>query len=146
MINWENPWGSPLNSQNLEQLSNQYQTQLDTLNRMKASGGGVLEEINKELGSLSKEEQKLLLENNDYRMAKNLYETGLLDFISSKFSYEFISTQGGREAAMNLLNTIKGLKEKITYQAKIRDEKINKVLDMLENDPELRKRYEEYGK
>ena len=46
MINWENPWGSPLNSQNLEQLSNQYQTQLDTLNRMKASGGGVLEEIN----------------------------------------------------------------------------------------------------
>lgn len=146
MINWENPWGSPLNSQNLEQLSNQYQAQLDTLNRMKASGGGVLEEINKELGSLSKEEQKLLLENNDYRMAKNLYETGLLDFISSKFSYEFISTQGGREAAMNLLNTIKGLKEKITYQAKIRDEKINKVLDMLENDPELRKRYEEYGK
>ena len=83
MINWENPWGSPLNSQNLEQLSNQYQAQLDTLNRMKASGGGVLEEINKELGSLSKEEQKLLLENNDYRMAKNLYETGLLDFISS---------------------------------------------------------------
>ena len=146
MINWENPWGSPLNSQNLEQLSNQYQAQLDTLNRMKAYGGGVLEEINKELGSLSKEEQKLLLENNDYRMAKNLYETGLLDFISSKFSYEFISTQGGREAAMNLLNTIKGLKEKITYQAKIRDEKINKVLDMLENDPELRKRYEEYGK
>lgn len=146
MINWENPWGSPLNSQNLEQLSNQYQAQLDTLNRMKSSGGGVLEEINKELGSLSKEEQKLLLENNDYRMAKNLYETGLLDFISSKFSYEFISTQGGREAAMNLLNTIKGLKEKITYQAKIRDEKINKVLDMLENDPELRKRYEEYGK
>ena len=68
MINWENPWGSPLNSQNLEQLSNQYQAQLDTLNRMKASGGGVLEEINKELGSLSKEEQKLLLENNDYRM------------------------------------------------------------------------------
>ena len=32
------------------------------------------------------------------------------------------------------------------YQAKIRDEKINKVLDMLENDPELRKRHEEYGK
>ena len=26
------------------------------------------------------------------------------------------------------------------------NEKINKVLDMLENDPELRKRYEEYGK
>ena len=145
-MTWENPWGSPLTSQNLDQLSNQYQTQLDALNRMKAASNGVLEEINKELGSLSKEEQKLLLDNQDYLMAKNLYETGLLNFISSKFSYEFVSTQGGKEAAMNLLNVIKGSKEKIIYQAKIRDEKINKVLDMLENDPELRKRYEEYGK
>ena len=145
-MTWENPWGSPLTSQNLDQFSNQYQTQLDALNRMKAASNGVLEEINKELGSLSKEEQKLLLDNQDYLMAKNLYETGLLNFISSKFSYEFVSTQGGKEAAMNLLNVIKGSKEKIIYQAKIRDEKINKVLDMLENDPELRKRYEEYGK
>ena len=145
-MTWENPWGSPLTSQNLDQLSNQYQTQLDALNRMKAASNGVLEEINKELGSLSKEEQKLLLDNQDYLMAKNLYETGLLNFISSKFSYEFVSTQGGKEAAMNLLNVIKGSKEKIMYQTKIRDEKINKVLDMLENDPELRKRYEEYGK
>jgi hypothetical protein len=145
-MTWENPWGSSLASQNLDQLSNQYQTQLDALNRMKAASNGVLEEINKELGSLSKEEQKLLLDNQDYLMAKNLYETGLLNFISSKFSCEFVSTQGGKEAAMNLLNVIKGSKEKIMYQAKIRDEKINKVLDMLENDPELRKRYEEYGK
>ena len=145
-MTWENPWGSPLTSQNLDQLSNQYQTQLDALNRMKAASNGVLEEINKELGSLSKEEQKLLLDNQDYLMAKNLYETGLLNFISSKFSCEFVSTQGGKEAAMNLLNVIKGSKEKIMYQAKIRDEKINKVLDMLENDQELRKRYEEYGK
>ena len=145
-MTWENPWGSPLTSQNLDQLSNQYQTQLDALNRMKAASNGVLEEINKELGSLPKEEQKLLLDNQDYLMAKNLYETGLLNFISSKFSCEFVSTQGGKEAAMNLLNVIKGSKEKIMYQAKIRDEKINKVLDMLENDPELRKRYEEYGK
>lgn len=145
-MTWENPWGSPLTSQNLDQLSNQYQTQLDALNRMKAASNGVLEEINKELGSLSKEEQKLLLDNQDYLMAKNLYETGLLNFISSKFSCEFVSTQGGKESAMNLLNVIKGSKEKIMYQAKIRDEKINKVLDMLENDPELRKRYEEYGK
>lgn len=113
---------------------------------MKAASGGVLEEINRELSSLSKEEQTLLLENQDYLMAKNLYETSLLNFISSKFSYEFVSSQTGHEAAMNLLNTIKGSREKISYQAKIRDEKINKVLEMLENDPEMRKRYEEYGK
>lgn len=142
MIN-TSPWGSPLVSQNLDQLSNQYQ---DVFARMKAASGGVLEEINRELSSLSKEEQTLLLENQDYLMAKNLYETSLLNFISSKFSYEFVSTQTGHEAAMNLLNTIKGSREKISYQAKIRDEKINKVLEMLENDPEMRRRYEEYGK
>ena len=79
-------------------------------------------------------------------MAKNLYETSLLNFISSKFSYEFVSTQQGKEASLNLLKTLKNTKEKIQYQAKVRDEKINKVLEMLENDPELRKRYEEYGK
>lgn len=138
-----NTWNSPLTTQNLDQLSNQYQ---DVFNRMKAASCGILEEINKELSGLSKEEQKILMENQDYMMAKNLYETSLLNFISSKFSYEFVSTQSGKEAAMNLLNTIKGSKEKISYQAKMRDEKINKVLDMLENDPELRKRYEEYGK
>ena len=142
MIN-TSPWGSPLMNQNLDQLSNQYQ---DVFARMKAASGGVLEEINRELSGLSKEEQALLLENQDYLMAKNLYETSLLNFISSKFSYEFVSSQTGHEAAMNLLNTIKGSKEKISYQAKIRDEKINKVLEMLENDPEMRKRYEEYGK
>lgn len=145
-MNWENPWGSPFASQNLDNLSNQYQNQLETLNRMRAAGGGVLEEINRELGGLSKEEQNLLLENQEYLMAKNLYETGLLNFISSKFSYEFVSNPAGKEAALNLLNVIRGSKEKIMYQAKVRDEKINKVLDMLENDPELRKRYEEYGK
>lgn len=146
-MNWDNnPWNSPLASQNLDQLSERYQSQLDALNRMRSAGGGILEEINKELSSLSKEEQNILLGDNDYKMAKNLYETGLLNFISSKFSYEFVSSQGGHEAALNLLNIIKGSKEKIMYQAKMRDEKINKVLDMLENDPELRKRYEEYGK
>lgn len=145
MNNWDNSWSSsyPLFNQNLDQLSNQYQNQI---NKIKLAGYGVLDEINKELNDLSKEEQALLLENQDYLMAKNLYETSLLNFISSKFSYEFVSTQQGKEASLNLLKTLKNTKEKIQYQAKVRDEKINRVLEMLENDPELRKRYEEYGK
>lgn len=145
MNNWDNSLSSsyPLFNQNLDQLSNQYQNQI---NKIKLAGYGVLDEINKELNDLSKEEQTLLLENQEYLMAKNLYETSLLNFISSKFSYEFVSTQQGKEASLNLLKTLKNTKEKIQYQAKVRDEKINKVLEMLENDPELRKRYEEYGK
>ena len=46
-------------------------------------------------------------------------------------------------AAIGLLKVIKNSKEKIAYQAKIKNDKINKVLELLENDPEMRKRYDE---
>ena len=51
-----NPWGNPLQTQNLDQLQSQYQQQIDTLNRMKQAQANtnVLDEINKELGALSK--------------------------------------------------------------------------------------------
>ena len=43
-----NPWGNPLQTQNLDQLQSQYQQQIDTLNRMKQAQANtnVLDEIN----------------------------------------------------------------------------------------------------
>ena len=66
-----NPWGNPLQTQNLDQLQSQYQQQIDTLNRMKQAQANtnVLDEINKELGALSKEEQQILYESQEYLMA-----------------------------------------------------------------------------
>ena len=140
-----NPWGSPFQNQNIDQLQSQYQAQLETLNRMKAAQAqnNILDEINKELSSLGKEEQLMLYESQEYLAAKGIYESAFLQFISNKFSSEYINSPEGREAATGLLKTIKSSKEKIALQARQKNEKINKVLEMLESDPEMRRRYDE---
>ena len=140
-----NPWGSPFQNQNIDQLQSQYQAQLETLNRMKAAQAqnNILDEINKELSSRGKEEQLMLYESQEYLAAKGIYESAFLQFISNKFSSEYINSPEGREAAAGLLKTIKSSKEKIALQARQKNEKINKVLEMLESDPEMRRRYDE---
>jgi hypothetical protein len=140
-----NPWGNPFQNQNIDQLQSQYQAQLETLNRMKAAQAqnNILDEINKELSSLGKEEQLMLYESQEYLAAKGIYESAFLQFISNKFSSEYINSPEGREAAAGLLKTIKSSKEKIALQARQKNEKINKVLEMLESDPEMRRRYDE---
>lgn len=140
-----NPWGSPFQNQNIDQLQSQYQAQLETLNRMKAAQAqsNILDEINKELSSLDKEEQIVLYESQEYLAAKGIYESAFLQFISNKFSGEYINTPEGREAAMGLLKTIKTSKDRIAIQTRQKNEKINKVLEMLESDPEMRRRYDE---
>lgn len=138
-------WGSPapFQNQNLDQLQNQYQQQLDALSRIRSAQTDVMAEINKELSTLDKEELAMLYESSDYIMSKNVYESAFIQFISNKFSMEFIGSPEGREAALNLLKVIKNSKDKIAYQTKVKNDKINRVLEMLENDPEMRKRYDE---
>ena len=140
------PWGvnnNPFQNQNLDQLQNQYQQQLDALNRIRSAQTDILGEINKELASLDKEELAMLYDSNDYILSKNLYESAFLQFISNKFSMEFVGSPEGKEAAVNLLKVIKNSKDKIAYQTKVKNDKINRVLEMLESDPEMRKRYDE---
>lgn len=132
--------------QNIDQLRDQYQAQLDTLNRMKIAQqtqGDILGEIQREMSEIKKEDLEILSESPEYKGAKGIYESGFLQFISNKFSGEYVSTPEGHEAAVSLLNAIKDSKEKIAYQSKVRAEKINKVLEFLEKDPEMRKRYTE---
>lgn len=140
------PWGvnnNPFQNQNLDQLQNQYQQQLDALNRIRSAQTDILGEINKELASLDKEELAMLYDSSDYILSKNLYESAFLQFISNKFSMEFVGSPEGKEAAVNLLKVIKNSKDKIAYQTKVKNDKINRVLEMLESDPEMRKRYDE---
>jgi hypothetical protein len=63
--------------------------------------------------------------------------------LSGKFSQEYINTPDGKLAAEGLLNTIKQSKERIAYEAKVKREKMDKMLEMLESDPQMRARYEE---
>lgn len=123
----------------LDQLQSQYRDQIDTIDRMK----DVMAEIQTELGGLRKDELDILYSSPEYQASKGTYEAGFLQFISNKFSAEYIATPAGHSAAEGLLKSIRGAKERMAAEAKARTDKINKVLELLDSDPALRKRYDE---
>lgn len=59
----------------------------------------ILDEINREVGSLSVDEQNVL--------AKQTYEAGFMAFLGTKFSSEYVNSPDGKVAAENLLATIR---------------------------------------
>lgn len=98
----------------------------------------ILDEINREVGSLSLDEQKVLAQMPEYQMAKQTYEAGFMSFLGTKFSQEFVSS-----AADNLLATIRKSKEHIHAQLKAKEDKVNTLLELVEQDPEIKKRLDD---
>lgn len=143
-----NPFGNysnPFSTMSLDELQRNYQIQMEKLNGMKQQQQmslPILEEISKVFASMTVDEQASLMDSHEYKLAKETYETGFMGYLSSKFSQEYVSTPDGRLAAENLLSTIKSAKEKIAYESKVKKEKIDKMLELLENDPEMRERYD----
>jgi hypothetical protein len=82
------------------------------------------------------------MDSHEYKLAKEMYETSFMGYLSSKFSQEYVATPDGKMAAENLLNTIRSAKDKIAYESKVKKEKIDKMLELLDNDPEMRARYD----
>lgn len=99
----------------------------------------ILDEINREVGSLSLDEQKVLAQMPEYQMAKQTYEAGFMSFLGTKFSQEFVSSADGKVAADNLLATIRKSKEHIHAQLKAKEDKVNTLLELVEQDPEIKK-------
>lgn len=129
---------------NLSDLQNQYLQQLQVIQQtQKAQTQPILEEISREVGSLSKEEQSFLAQTNEYQMAKQTYEAGFMAFLGNKFGSEYVSSPDGKLAAENLLDTIKKNKTIIQNQIKAKEERVNKLLELLETDPEMKKKMDE---
>lgn len=136
---------NPFGTMNLDELQRNYQLQVERLNGMKQQQQAtlpILEEISRAFSSMTVDEQTLLMDSHEYKLAKETYETAFLGFLSSKFSQEYVATPDGKMAAENLLNTIKSAKDKIAYESKVKKEKIDKMLELLDNDPEMRARYD----
>ena len=55
----------------------------------------ILDEINREVGSLSLDEQKVLATMQEYQMAKSTYEAGFMAFLGNKFSQEYVASPDG---------------------------------------------------
>lgn len=136
-------FGQPFEN-NLSDLQNQYLQQLQVIQQtQKAQTQPILEEISREVGSLSKEEQSFLAQTNEYQMAKQTYEAGFMAFLGNKFGSEYVSSPDGKLAAENLLDTIKKNKTIIQNQIKAKEERVNKLLELLETDPEMKKKMDE---
>lgn len=138
MINGGSPFGGLV-----QDLPTQWAQQFAAAQQMQQARSSVLDEINKEVAALSSDEQNILGAMKEYQMAKQAYEAGFMSFIGMKFSHEYINTQDGRIAADNLLNTIRRSKDQIKSQVKAKEDKVNTLLELMENDPEIKKRLDE---
>lgn len=134
MLNGSTPFGM-----SLEDLQNEW-IKKQMLMQNKST---ILDEINKEVTSLSTDEQELLANLVEYQKAKAEYEAGFMAFIGLKFSNEYVNTQEGRQSAESLLNIIKQSKIAVKEQLKAKEEKVNMLLTLVDQDPEIRKRLDE---
>lgn len=75
--------------------------------------------------------------------AMQTYEAGFMAFLGTKFSSEYVNSPDGKVAAENLLATIRKSKEYIQSQIKAKEEKVNTLLELMESDPEMKKRFDE---
>jgi len=64
-------------------------------------------------------------------------------FLGNKFSQEYVASPDGKIAADNLLATIRKSKEHIHAQLKAKEDKVNTLLELVEQDPEIKKRLDE---
>lgn len=130
-------FGQPFGT-NYTDLQNQYLQQLQVMQQAQQAQQKtqpILDEINREVGSLSVDEQNVL--------AKQTYEAGFMAFLGTKFSSEYVNSPDGKVAAENLLATIRKSKEYIQSQIKAKEEKVNTLLELMESDPEMKKRFDE---
>lgn len=138
-------FGQPFGS-NYTDLQNHYMQQLQAMQQAQQAQQKtqpILDEINREVGFLSLDEQKVLAQMPEYQMAKQTYEAGFMSFLGTKFSQEFVSSADGKVAADNLLATIRKSKEHIHAQLKAKEDKVNTLLELVEQDPEIKKRLDE---
>lgn len=84
-----------------------------------------------------------ILNTNTYESKNYSYEAGFMAFLGTKFSSEYVNSPDGKVAAENLLATIRKSKEYIQSQIKAKEEKVNTLLELMESDPEMKKRFDE---
>lgn len=135
------PFGGSL--QDLQSNWMQQYAAMQQMQQVQQTAQPVLESINKEIMALSTDEQNILASTTDYKMSKQTYEAGFMSFLGTKFSNEYVNTPEGKVAAENLLATIRKSKDGINAQLRAKEEKVNTLLNLVESDPEMKKRFDE---
>jgi len=97
----------------------------------------LLEEINTFSSNLTEDEKKLIEKSPEYSEAKSSFESGFMSFLGSKFSSEYVATPQGKVAGERLLEVIQDVKSKAQQEIAAKQEKLQKVADLLDKHPEL---------
>lgn len=67
----------------------------------------------------------------------------MAEFLTMQEAEDKFGKKGRTNAAENLLATIRKSKEYIQSQIKAKEEKVNTLLELMESDPEMKKRFDE---
>lgn len=98
----------------------------------------LLEELNNTIKSLTLEEREGLQRNSAYAEASKLYEDGFNSFLGAKFGAEYLETPQGKQAAENLIDTLKQHKDQFKEASQAKLKELEKLADLVRNNPKIK--------
>lgn len=134
------------NSNNLDDQILKLNTELSTLQRLRTQQAGgnipnqlsVIDELNKTIGSLTKEEVDGLSSNQAYIVASQKYEAGFDAFLGSKFGSEYVQTEKGKAEAENLIAVLKEHKTQFQAESKKKLDELQELADLIRSNPKIK--------
>lgn len=133
----------------MEQMRQQIEMQMQQYNKMQQASqqqqgpNGLLEDFKNSIATLSQDEQQYLVQTAEFIQAKAVYEQGFIDFLGGKFANEYLNTPVGKQAIENLIETSKRSVKTIKDAAKERNQKLEALARLAEEDPEIQKKLQE---
>jgi hypothetical protein len=119
--------------------------QVNLFQQQQSRGMEHIKALNDVLSGLSKEEMQNLTSNERFVAAKNMYDAGFMEFLSQKYSNEYLASQIGESCAANLLNETKTIAEFVAVESKNKKDRVDKLLELLDRNPELLNQLEHGG-
>lgn len=128
--------------QQVEWQQAQYQ-KMQQAQQQQQGSAGLLEDFKNVIAGLTADEQQYLIQVPEFTQAKQIYETGFLDFLGGKFAGEYLSTPVGKQAIEHLTETAKHTVKNIKEAAKERNQRLEALAALAAEDPEIQKKLQE---
>lgn len=138
------------NNQNaMDQMKNQIEYQQMQYQKMKEAqqqqqgNAGKLEEFKNVIISLTQDEQQYLVQVPEFAQAKQIYDSGFIDFLGAQFANDYLATPVGKQAIENLIDVSKNTIKTIKDMTKERNQKLEALAALAAEDPEIQKKLQE---
>ena len=128
--------------QNLEMQMMQY-NKMQQAQQQQGGSNALMDEFKGILAGLTPDEQQYLVQVPEFTQAKQVYDAGFMDYLGSKFAPEYLSTPVGKQAIENLTETAKRTVNNIKDATKERNQRLEALARLAEEDPEIQKKLQE---